>query len=49
MDIFWQQVAIGLALAGALTFLVVRYIRRRKRKASGCANCVLLKQSNRPR
>ncbi|MCP4685608.1 MAG: hypothetical protein GY867_09195 [bacterium] len=47
MDILWQQVAIGLALAGAVTFLVIRYFRRRNRKADGCANCALLKQSDR--
>jgi len=49
MDLFWQQITIGLVLAAAVAFLVVRYIRRRRRKASGCANCALLKQANRPR
>jgi len=49
MDIFWQQLTIGLILAGAVTFLVLRYFRRRKRKAGGCDNCALLKRSSRPR
>ena len=49
MDIFWQQVTIGLVVAAAVAFLVVRYIRRRTRKASRCESCALLKQANRQR
>lgn len=48
MDILWQQIVTGLALAGAVAFLVIRYLRRRSRKAAGCANCALLKQSKQP-
>ncbi|MCP4684747.1 MAG: FeoB-associated Cys-rich membrane protein [bacterium] len=49
MDIMWQQVTIGLALAAAVAFLVIRFLRRRNRKAGGCANCALMKQSSRLR
>jgi len=49
MDILWQHVTIGLALVAAVTFLVIRYLRRRNRKSGGCANCVLLKKPPRLR
>jgi len=49
MEVLWQQLAIGLIVAAAVAFLVIRYVRRRNRKASGCDNCALLKRAQRRR
>ena len=48
MSILLQQIAIGLALAGAVTYLVIYYIRRRK-KSGACENCRLLKEIQKSR
>lgn len=42
MALLWQQIIIGLAVAAAVAYLVVRYIRKR-REQSACANCTLMK------
>jgi len=38
MDLLWQQIVIGLVLAGAVAYLVRRAVLRR-RKESQCADC----------
>jgi len=38
MDIFWQHVLVVVAVGLAVTYLVIRYVRRRRRQA-GCAAC----------
>lgn len=48
MSILLQQIAIGLALAGAVTYLVIHYSRRRK-KEGACDNCRLLKEAKKSR
>jgi predicted small secreted protein len=42
MALLWQQIIIGAAVAAAIAYLVVRYLRKRKQQAI-CANCTLLK------
>ncbi len=48
MSILLQQIAIGLALAGAVTYLVIYYVRRRK-KEGACESCRLLKEARKSR
>lgn len=38
MDILWQQIAIGILLAGAIGYLAWHFIRGRKKK-DPCAHC----------
>ncbi|MFH1373487.1 MAG: hypothetical protein ABII79_06825 [bacterium] len=42
MDIFWQQVLVGVAVGLAVTYLIIRYVRRRRRQA-GCASCPVMR------
>lgn len=42
MSIFWQQLLIGVAIALSVLYLVIYYVRRRKRK-SACSACPTLK------
>jgi len=42
MDLFWQQIIVFAAVFLAVVYLVVHYVRRKRRKA-GCANCPTLK------
>ena len=42
MALLWQQIIIGVVVAAALVYLVVRYLRKRREQAT-CANCTLLK------
>lgn len=42
MAILWQQIAIGLILSAAVAYLVIRYIRRRRRETA-CSRCGLMK------
>ncbi len=46
MDMLWQQIIIGVAIAGALGYLVFFFIRKRRSK-TGCANCALMQASRR--
>jgi hypothetical protein len=43
MDIFWQQIMVFAAVCLAVVYLVVFYIRRKRRRA-GCADCLTLKE-----
>jgi len=38
MDLLWQQIAIGLALAGAAAYLIWHFVRGRRQK-NPCAGC----------
>lgn len=38
MNMLWQQIAIGIALIGAIAYLVWHFVRGRKRK-DPCATC----------
>lgn len=42
MAVFWQQIMVFAAVCLAVVYLVVYYVRRKRRKA-GCANCPTLK------
>jgi len=42
MAVFWQQIMVFAAVCLAMVYLVVYYVRRRRRKA-GCASCPTLK------
>jgi len=42
MALLWQQIVIGLIIAAAVIYLVVRYIRRRRRQIA-CSRCGLMK------
>ncbi len=42
MDIIWQQIMVFAAVCLAVVYLVVYYIRRKRRKAS-CADCLTLR------
>lgn len=38
MDILWQQIAIGVALVGAVSYLIWHFVRGRRKK-DPCAMC----------
>jgi len=42
MDILWQQVLVLASVCLAVVYLVVHYVRRKRRK-TGCDNCPTLK------
>ncbi len=41
MDLLWQWIIIGIAIAGALGYLVFHFVRKRRNK-TGCADCTLM-------
>jgi len=42
MAVLWQQITIGLILTAAVAYLVIRYLRRRRRE-NACSRCGLMK------
>jgi len=39
MDPVWQNIVIGLAIGTAVVYLVVHFVRSRRRKDDPCAEC----------
>jgi len=43
-SMWWQYLAIGAAMAGAIVYLIRRHLARRRREA--CSACPLMKLAN---
>ena len=42
MELFWQQIIIGVLVVGAVGYLVWHFVRKGRRK-NACENCAVMK------